>query len=762
VKLTDILYSIFSQYRNVENFIRHPFEKVTQHGRRVAQDKLESFEVPIRKRDWRSPDVTQEQHSENGRSPISTPKSVAVTAPSNSLPLQNLPIAPQQTELPLLSEQEEIRGRWGKYRRVGGVIKSQPRVRWYHGTLALNNKPVLIKEYFLSSRDFSPSDIRERKEKFAFVSNLNLRSSGGQDFRLVNLYEAIASPDADENSCYLISEPIPDSQTLRESLTGTQTALTSKQVRHALNQVLQTLWFLHHQKIRNLNGEVQYSLPHGNLNLDSLLIGPTPLRDPAIDDELQFFIYVTDLALWEHLFIPVTNKPPIPTPAQDLIDLAYVGFYLLTGNPPTESRPNLLLDQPWTEITDQPLKQFIRQLVRGEFKADVEAARQVLIDLSWPQPSAETMPSVTPAHPPSPPQTRILQQLLALGLLGGCLIALPLGWQWWTERSRFSDSTQDGTCCLAKIDLPNKPITYVTEAGSIWDHVLRTPNRVAFNRSLEQILQERRSALKHYTLATVKGDALAAVQSGKADFALTQWRTELPQGLQQEKVANDGVVVLVAFGDARRTTNIPEAFKGEISMEQLRQLYTGTVRGWPVPENLKGWKIQRYRPTDQDAIAQFEQQVLKEPGAIAQFRKQPMPTLSTAQMLGAILQDFEQRRTIGLGFARLSQVINQCSVYPLAVGEQGQAVQPLAQNQGPAIDPTVDLCGDKGSYGPNVTAFNTETNLVQRSYPLRIPLAVVYRQNSQAGQQFAAALKTSEGQALLNAGGLVPLHKLVH
>jgi hypothetical protein len=129
-------------------------------------------------------------------------------------------------------------------------------------------------------------------------------------------------------------------------------------------------------------------------------------------------------------------------------------------------------------------------------------------------------------------------------------------------------------------------------------------------------------------------------------------------------------------------------------------------------------------------------------------------------MLGEILQDFEQRHTIGIGFARLSQVINQCAVYPLAVGERGQAVQAVAQNQGQPINPNTDLCGDKGSYGSNVSAFNSESDLLQRSYPLKFRLAVVYRQDSQAGHQFAAALKTDEGQALLSAAGLVPLRQL--
>ncbi len=752
MKLTDIIYSVSSCYRNAGNFIRHPFDILSQQGRRVIQERVENLEVPLKRPHSDSPTHSKERQNEQARSP----QLATLTAPASPIPATVSTRASgihHPTRLPTLAEQEEIRGRRGRYRRTGSLATVQEWGCWYEGICVLNNKPVLIKEYLLSEREFSPSAIRERKEKFAFLANLNLRNSGGQDFRLVNVYDAIAPFNTNEHCCYLVSELIPQSQTLREFLTLRGT-LSAHQVRHILNQVLQTLWFLHHQKIRGFSGEIQYGVPHGNLSLDSLLIAPAPLQEMAIEDDQQFFVYTTDLALWEHLFLPGSSKPPTLTPAQDLVDLGYVGVSLLTGH--AESYPNLMLDPSWADVTDLPLKQFMQQLVRGDFKANVEEARQTLLNLPQPQPDDEAAPLAASPSTTTTTQTQILCQLAVLGLLVGCLGLLVLGWQQWIDGVTPPPGTAQSPCCLSDVALSNTAVTYTAEAGSVWHHILRARNLVAFNRSLEQVLQERDRRFRSYQLDVTQTDALADVQAGRTAFALTEWNDSLPAGLHQEVVAFDGLAILVAFGDAERSQSIPQALQGSISLEQLRQLYSGASPNWRIPRDLRSWNIQLYRSADQETIERFERLVLQNEEAIAQFRQLSLPTVPATQMFGEILQDFEQRNTIGIGFARLSQVIHQCSVYPLAVRESGQAVQALAENQGQAINPSTDLCRGKGSYRSNIDVFNSNR------YPLMYRLTVVHRQDSQVGQQFAAALKTDEGQALLSAAGLVPLRQLSH
>ncbi|MBD1909754.1 MULTISPECIES: hypothetical protein [unclassified Leptolyngbya] len=782
MKLTDIIFRLGHYYRGAENFIRHPVEILAQRGRREAQHRLEEIEIPMGRETPRSAPSRQvdraerEEHWQNPperdvrrfQARTATAAPTPVSARSRPLPTPLPTRSTRSTEIPFLSEQDQIRGRWGRYRRVGDVLQTGERVRCYNGILALNNKPVLIKEYLLLEGDFNAREIRDRKEKFTTLANLNLRNGGGQDFRLVNLYEAIASPNSTENRCYLISEPIPKSQTLRQYLAATPT-VTPRQVRHVLAQVLQTLWFLHQQKVRLPTGEVQYGLPHGNLSLNSLLIAPQSSTEQLTpENELQFFIYVTDLALWEHLFLPASAKVATPTLAGDLVDLGYLGFDLLTGMA-NATRPNLLLEQPWASVADQPLKQFIRQLVSGKFKANAEEARQVLLGLPWQEASEQGEPLATEQATSSETRHRFLRQLLLLGLLGGCLGGLLwIGGRWFVGRSpNATDPTRP--CCLAAItSLPDQPTSYVIEAGGIWDRVLRSQHSIALSRTLEQTLQERDARLKQYTLQTTQEDVISVLRSKSAAFALTEWRTDLPEGFEQQEVAYDGLVAVVAFsdgnpsnGNATLLKGIPEQLEGRITVEQLRQLYTGHVTPQDLADRLEGWSLKLYRPADQATIQQFEQTVLQgDRTTIQQFRERAIAPLPVNQMFSEILKDFEQRHTVGIGFARLSQVINQCSVYPLALGENGKEVQPLMQQQGVPINPATDLCGDKGSYTSNANVFSSSRGFLQNQYPLRYRLVVVYPKGSQAGRSFAETLRTDEGQALLNAAGLVPIRAL--
>jgi hypothetical protein len=109
--------------------------------------------------------------------------------------------------------------------------------------------------------------------------------------------------------------------------------------------VLQTLLHLHQQEIVLPSGQRQFGLVHGNLSLDSLLwveYGPR-----------QWFVYLTDLALWERLFDPPTaelfNFTVTPaTVERDLIALGEMGYTLLTGRSvPAPDRP--LAEWAWPE-----------------------------------------------------------------------------------------------------------------------------------------------------------------------------------------------------------------------------------------------------------------------------------------------------------------------------------------------------------------------------------------------------------------------------
>jgi ABC-type phosphate transport system substrate-binding protein len=262
------------------------------------------------------------------------------------------------------------------------------------------------------------------------------------------------------------------------------------------------------------------------------------------------------------------------------------------------------------------------------------------------------------------------------------------------------------------------------------------------------------------------------VCSQKTDFAVTDLTDNLSNcnsnimGLEYQKVAYDGLVVFVAFSYSKRERGLPKALNGQITLEQLRQLYTGKIDNW---KKLDGpdLPVKLYTPSETDALRIFEQRVLKDEVAIKTFQslqrkgisKEPkIERVSTLKMLRNVIQDFEQHEVGAIAFATISKVFGQCSVYPLALVEgKKEPVQVLVQDNGEPINPTIDLCKDKGSYFPDPQVLQTGR------YPLGYPLVVVYpRDNSRPlfGAKFAEMLRTEEGQRLLDKTGVVPLQPL--
>ncbi|HEY9708907.1 MAG TPA: hypothetical protein V6D48_11945, partial [Oculatellaceae cyanobacterium] len=64
MKLTDLFYSVTNKFREVENFIRYPFENLYRVGRRAAEDKIEQIELPVGKGKRNKKASTQELQAE--------------------------------------------------------------------------------------------------------------------------------------------------------------------------------------------------------------------------------------------------------------------------------------------------------------------------------------------------------------------------------------------------------------------------------------------------------------------------------------------------------------------------------------------------------------------------------------------------------------------------------------------------------------------------------------------------------------------------
>lgn len=795
VKLTELVNTVSLRFRETSVLVRYPVENISRIVMNRIQNEYHNIDVPFKKdnREQYSVGITNDTqvvtptHSSisselQGQSSRHTDN--PDTTIISNISRQFVTNSTHHNQIPPLQKNEDIRGRRGRYRiQSNGAIQEFERVRLYSATHVLNNKPVVIKEYLLPDTDFNPKEARERKEQFELVTSINLKSGGGQDFRLVTAWDAIAP--LNEKRCYFITEPIANSITLRQYLEKVQRPMTSMQVREVIGQVLQTLWFLHNQRIRLPNGEVCFGLPHGNLSLDSLLIVATDQQ--SIITNQQFFIYLSDLSLWEDLFKSPTSKVISPSIDKDLKDLGYLSFFLLQG-----ATEDLIYGQPfdpkneqnWSSIEeDITLKRIIHRLIGLDAPfLNADDARHALLtsptELQTSKPLSTEIDNYQSKKLHNSNNLRLF--MILVGLLfgfGGIFL-----WQVVNSISKGKipelmnlSNNNSYTCCIAKLkNVPSGIFNYSTSSSEgTWNYLMTTPGLVSVGKKINQELDARGMQLQlRYKPEPFIDLAIQKVKAKKVDFLITNIVADIDKHLEKanfklQPIAYEGIVIFVAFSDAKREGSFPEALKGKISFEQLRKLYSGEINNWKqLNYNLPNLPVKLYIPVEEEAIKEFREIVFDNyPQQKQKFnqliKEGKIIKKETLKTLGDVLGDFEtedpSKRSGDIGFGLLRKIYGQCSVYPLSVGEKGQEVQALVQTDGSDINPKIDLCNDKGSYQPNIEAFNS------KRYPFAYSMAVAYPNDetrSQAGKSFAEIMLTDEAQFLLNEVGLVPVRKL--
>ncbi|MGB3655926.1 MAG: serine/threonine protein kinase, partial [Rivularia sp. (in: cyanobacteria)] len=363
-----------------------------------------------------------------------------------------------------LPMEAEIKGNRGSY-RVTKYLGVRGNGRLYAGVQLKNQEPVIIKEYLLPERCFNQDEALKRKETFKRVGGINLADGRQQNFRLIQTWEAIA--DEKGERCYLITKDTQPSQTLAQYLIA-QGAMSASGVREFLNKALQTLVFLHTQKLRFPSNQVQLGLEHGNINLDSVLIK---------SDNQQFsLIYFCDLAKWENLFIPPDfPQPPAKTYLDDLKSLGLLAFYLWLGRSTYNTGEKI--DPKEHELlpnTDGELKQFIYRLL--EFDApfnDAETARKTLLQLSPETEINNRQPNKNlPQVQKRFPIYRVLLGILALLLLGGGI------WYYFWRSSKLDESKYFAwNQLLANFsevsNVSSGNFFYIGEKNATWSDILK-------------------------------------------------------------------------------------------------------------------------------------------------------------------------------------------------------------------------------------------------------------------------------------------------
>ncbi|MBE9068776.1 hypothetical protein IQ260_19205 [Leptolyngbya cf. ectocarpi LEGE 11479] len=692
---------------------------------------------------------------------------------------------------PILQPGERLQGGWWGVYTIKACVYAKDWIRRYDGLQDNGSEPVWIYEYCFDQENWSEDDIDERKRRFKHLVDLNLRLGEGSDFRIVRPKDVIKPVG---NRVYLITRPVPHSLTLDTFLTQQSVHWNRPQIERFLNQVLQSLQYLQTYLVNWPGDRWEQKLSHGNLSGECLWIrlpeGSTELN------ESPFFVYLGRFPLWEHLFWPqpvAQHNGEIGTLADDLRALAQITFALICGYQSDEDPADLAL---WpNDDSIRALYPYVLQLLGhgSQFKS-IDSAISVLQTIPdtyqpAPEPEEPTVAEEPVEESGLPLSLLLLGGFALLGLIVGLATVFRPARQQrlaeCTERCRLTEIESDGL---------DEPIRYGIEAGSSWGKAffsrltspLKVPQPTAQldMTELQRTLQERDPELKlekFRNVAIPKNLLLEYLRTDVLDVALVEDSANLSGDLEKRVVGYDGIAIFVTHSNAKRRDSIPKRLRGQVSMQQLQEILldpNASLRA------AKGARVQIYWPEDEATAGMLRDFLFEHDAdrqAFDQRRREDMRLTQAPDLLQdsqqdnlyeRMVKDFEDNAksddqdVIGIGFDRISRVIGQCSVYPLALlDKNGTQHHLFVDADGNPIDQTTDLCGDKGTYWVNHRLFQGD----QPTYPLAYEMAVVYHrsdgvepcdrygENCDKGLLLADKLLTIEGQYLLSEVGVIPV-----
>ncbi|MDB9526518.1 hypothetical protein PN498_11000 [Oscillatoria sp. CS-180] len=815
MRLPDFVNRIRRKFSEVGNFVRNPEQVIYRHGRKVALEKYEQMPLPGKGAKQQGAEEAVKQKGtvqERLSQAIARPKrakTAIATASHAPTPITATAIAPSpeaptwvDPDFAVLQPGDVLTRGWvGRY-TVGECLQERGWMRLYEGIQDNGQDAVWIYEYRLSDSVFRSRDIQARRTAFKQIIDLNSRLGDGSDFRILKLRDVIT---AVQQPCYLITKALPGSQGLTEYLENRHQPFSPSQVREFLRQVLQSLQYLQAYQVHWPDGSSQTGLPHGRLTPESLWIRFSEAKLPTQGD--SFFVYLSRLALWEHLFyageLPIQDiaktTQALGAIADDFNALGRMAFLLLTDN--AQANPADL--QAWPDDPQaRSLYPFICRLLgvgpEEPFKSPdtaITALRALPPTFVTP---IETTPSEdTPVETSVDESRRWLWWLMGLILLGA---GFSMVWQLLRGRAPLElvgPVCEEADGCILSLGRfgESTSLTYGFEPGSYWkesfSRSLRSPVESP-NRSvmLEESL-ERRADVPSATLIRTnvalrdRQDLLTQIQRGQLQAGFVRGGQALPPGLAETTVAYDGIAVFVIYSDAQRDRTLPKLVNGQISLTELRRLFTQqqqTLGQEDTPVQL--YVPQGYLKSNEAAetIALFRELVFDTPEDKAQFDAVQRQVLTEVTALDTrpdsiyahMLNDFETQANtdqpiMGVGFDRISRMNGQCSVYPLAIAHQGKTYPVLVGNNGPT-DWETDLCADRGAYWVNSDSFQPPNGNVNHRYPLAYPMAVAHPERcldvgadpecQPPGQALVDQLLSVEGQYLLSEVGLVPIEPI--
>ena len=806
MRLSELVNTVRARGREIFNFVSHPDATIRRIVRRRAQQIYERVEIggsDRNKEKKETPVSQQSQHSFQAEPRINRERGGVQTR-----------IQPATLDRPIVTERSrrrrkdktqkilvqgyEIRDRFGRRYEIGQCLSHSDRIRQYEATpVSQQKRRVLIQEYLTQS----DSD---------YLAEVNHQNGKTREFRLLTPIEVIKDfyeDNPQDLRWYLIVEQLQKSWTLREYLQQRHQSLTPTQVSKIIKQVLQTLQFLHSCYEVRLPNNVRKGIGHGNLNLDSILLVSNEIQSSFDEEDEQFSVYVSQIALWENLLDSLeseVNHPSLSKKAfqQDLVDLGRVSYLLSGGKQEVPDQ-----DSQWHQHCHPELKNFTLRLYSGEFQRASDAHRE-LLKLRLDSPVDPIVPqSIFVDGEQQPIEKSQRSWMIPLIIIMATLVSLGiLSWGIWRflyhsqpdNTGNIIFNKESDLSQINQVDIPsnliNKNINY--SADQRWKTALKTsvgyggnqslanrlnPSRISLNLQSPNLFsfiregnnteteEQKRERLENRILSALKNSQFIVTSLFGDELQLLQDSEQL----EVEIIAYDALLAYVAFSDVQREGSLPNLLSGKISLDTLKQLYSNqplTLKDLGI-DNSPNQTINRISICNKNpeevflVTSLFENLAWKNDREIDNFRnlidedKKACTQTGYTKGQALALAEFERGGQATIGIDLFSKVFNQCSVYPLAIVGEGKltAVQPIIQNNGSPITPKTDLCMDKGSYKPNPEVFE------RGDYPLGYAIAVIYQKEGgkySAGRVFSSIMKTDEGQHLLHSAGLIPIREL--
>ena len=483
VRLPDIVASGKRKVNETINIIRNPQAALYRFARRIVQNAYEGAELS-----------TGDAEEPPSRQPCASPGPIrrrSWKTGSHYASSRQVLTGSRRSEEVVEHDYIEIKSRWDRYVLEKEPLEEGENFLLYRAKANSSDTYVQVKEYTLPEQVLRDKELFRRQQWFEQLISQNRKISHSPDFRLVKLLDGIY--DRNSRRCYLVTKPFDDTVSLEEYLEGID-SMDAFQIREVLRQVLETLQFLHDACWIKFPSEKQIKgIPHGNLNLNSLLI--RRLDNPNARSGEEFFVYVADLGLWEHLFLPPglgqlyddksLDLGDLDTLKQkDLQDLCRIAYQLAGGRLDLEDNPqDFSADFCVGILQDKYLGEYLRRLWKKEFPSAWEAleALQILPE-----------PEVTPVEFEFEDDTQADAQrdfnwlipvmFLILGIGGVSFLASNaiIGYLGNNETNVTEDILEQKNLLIQDINFTNS-IHYGIEADSAWAAAMDRPEAPQVN-----------------------------------------------------------------------------------------------------------------------------------------------------------------------------------------------------------------------------------------------------------------------------------------